>query len=91
MRFRYAKRKYLIDCSDDEVLRKKDVDKVLPRIIARIPPRSVVTLNRIIAETGYPYYSHHAIKHLVERLKNLGFKVKKVSKRRYIVMRDLRG
>jgi len=88
MRFRYAKRKYLVDCDDEEVLRKRDVDKALPRIISRIPSRSVVTLNRIIAETGYQYYSHHAIKLLVEKLKALGFKVKKVSKRRYIVIRD---
>jgi len=89
--FRYAKRNYHVNVSDDKVLRKGDVPKVIGRIInrvLRIPPRSILTLNRALAEEGYEYYTNHALSTLVKELRKRGFKVERCSKRRYVVFRS---
>jgi len=83
-----ARRKYLVNADDSEVLHKKDVEKILPDIVSRIPERNIATLNRIIMDCGYRYYSNHAIRDLIDRLRRLGFKVRRVSKRRYVIFRE---
>lgn len=85
---KYAKRKYLVDCNDEEVLTKDKVDLVLDDILGRIPPKTMCTLNRVISECGYQYYTVKGLRYLIEKLKMLGFRVKRVSNKRYVVIRD---
>ena len=85
---RYAQRKYLVDCSDEEVLTKDKVDIVFKDIVSRIPPKSMCTLNRVIAEAGFRYYTVGGIQYLIRKLKRLGLRVRRISNKRYVVIRD---
>mgnify|MGYP000359580597 CR=1 FL=1 len=86
-RRRYARRKYLDICDPDEVLTVKDVGKAIKKIIKRIPEGRIVTLNRILAECGYPYYTSQGIYRLVKSLEEAGLRVERASNRRYVVLK----
>ncbi|RLE44363.1 hypothetical protein DRJ16_02395 [Candidatus Woesearchaeota archaeon] len=82
----YAKRNYLVVADDNEILRSADVENIVDRILRKIQPRSMVTLNRLLTKEGYSYYTNHAIAKLVKILRKKGLEVKKVSRSRYVIL-----
>jgi len=84
----YAKRKYREKVNGDEILTKDRVDDALiDRLVSRIRG-NVATLNRLISEAGYQYYSVHALMKIITLLEKRGYKVIRFSNKRYIVVKD---
>jgi len=85
---RYAKRKYREKASSEEFLTVEKVnDSLIDNLVSRIRG-NVATLNRLIAESGYQYYSTHALMKVITKLKERGYKVIRFSNKRYIVIKD---
>ncbi|RLG37001.1 MAG: hypothetical protein DRN91_06515 [Candidatus Alkanophagales archaeon] len=84
----YAKRKYLTSCRSDEFLSKDKVEGIVSKIVRLLKGSRgrVHTLNRLLVEFGFRYYSPQAFHFLRESLKKKGVVVKKVSNKRYIVV-----